>query len=195
MKAFLIIILVLFIGCKTQQKNDNIVKNIIEISQAESKKLNLPESFLKFKSREKLLESVLSQFDYNTEDKLIIREVFDEPSIYYFAVYNMSSLMKTNFIFKRNLENNDFLLVNKDLSKIDTLVNNYTNADEGFENLSEVELNILNQSELQYINKVIYSSSTDLYNDPINNLILNSKPVNVSLIQKGKLIWVKVFRE
>ena len=85
-------------------------------------------------------------------------------------------------------------MVNKDFSKIDTLANNYTNADEGCENLSEVELNLLNQSELQYLNEIINNSSTNLYNDPVNNLILNSKPVNVSLIQNGKLIWVKVFR-
>lgn len=195
MKAILIIILVLFISCKPQQKKANIVKDIIEISQTESKKLKLPESYLKFKSREKLLESVLSQFDYNTEENLIIREVLDDYSVYYCIVYNMSSLMKTSFIFQNNLENNEFLLVNKDLSKIDTLANNYTNADEDFENLSEVELNLLNQSELQYLNEVINNSSANLYNDPINNLILNSKPVNVSLIQKGKLIWVKVFRD
>jgi len=195
MKAILIIILVLFISCKPQQKKANIVKDIIEISQTESKKLKLPESYLKFKSREKLLESVLSQFDYNTEENLIIREVLDDYSVYYCIVYNMSSLMKTSFIFQNNLENNEFLLVNKDLSKIDTLANNYTNADEDFVNVSEVELNLLNQSELQYLNEVINNSSANLYNDPINNLILNSKPVNVSLIHKGKLIWVKVFRD
>lgn len=194
MKAFLIIILVLFISCKPQQKNDNIVKDIIELSQTESKKLKLPESSLKFKSREQLLETVLSQFNYNTEQKLIVKEVLDDYSVYHCIVYNMSSLMKTNFIFQSNLENNEFLLVNKDFSKIDTLANNYTNADEGCENLSEVELNLLNQSELQYLNEIINNSSTNLYNDPVNNLILNSKPVNVSLIQNGKLIWVKVFR-
>lgn len=194
MKAFLIIILVLFISCKPQQKNDNIVKDIIELSQTESKKLKLPESSLKFKSREQLLETVLSQFNYNTEEKLIVKEVLDDYSVYHCIVYNMSSLMKTNFIFQSNLENNEFLLVNKDFSKIDTLANNYTNADEGCENLSEVELNLLNQSELQYLNEIINNSSTNLYNDPVNNLILNSKPVNVSLIQNGKLIWVKVFR-
>ena len=194
MKAFLIIILVLFISCKPQQKNDNIVKDIIGLSQTESKKLKLPESSLKFKSREQLLETVLSQFNYNTEEKLIVKEVLDDYSVYHCIVYNMSSLMKTNFIFQSNLENNEFLLVNKDFSKIDTLANNYTNADEGCENLSEVELNLLNQSELQYLNEIINNSSTNLYNDPVNNLILNSKPVNVSLIQNGKLIWVKVFR-
>lgn len=149
---------------------------------------------MKFKSREQLLETVLSQFNYNTEEKLIVKEVLDDYSVYHCIVYNMSSLMKTNFIFQSNLENNEFLLVNKDFSKIDTLANNYTNADEGCENLSEVELNLLNQSELQYLNEIINNSSTNLYNDPVNNLILNNKPVNVSLIQNGKLIWVKVFR-
>lgn len=183
------------ISCKPQQNSINIVKDIIEISQTESKKLKLPESFLKFKYREQLLESVLSQIDYNTEGKLIIREVLDDYSVYYCTVYNMSSLMKTNFIFKRNLENDEFSLSTNYLSSIDTLTNNYTHADEGFENLSEVELNILNQSELQYLNEVINNSSVDLYNDAINNLILNSKPVNVSLIKNGKLVWVKVFRE
>lgn len=195
MKAFLIIILVLFVSCKPQQKNDNIIKDIIEISQTESKKLKLPESFLKFKSREQLLENVLSQFDYNTEEKLIIREVLDDYSVYYCIVYNMSSLMKTIFVFKTNLENNQFLLSTNYVSSIDTLGNNYTNFNEGFENLSEVELNLLNQSELQYLKKVINNSSTDLYNDPLNDLILHSKPVNISLIQKGRLIWVKVFKE
>ena len=101
MKAFLIIILVLFISCKPQQKNDNIVKDIIELSQTESKKLKLPESSLKFKSREQLLETVLSQFNYNTEEKLIVKEVLDDYSVYHCIVYNMSSLMKTKFYISK----------------------------------------------------------------------------------------------
>lgn len=182
-------------GCKPQQNSINIVKDIIEISQTESKKLKLPALFLKFKYREQLLESVLSQIDYKTEEKLIIKEVLYDYSVYNCTVYNISSLIKTNFIFIINLENDEFSLYTNYVGSIDTLTNNYTHADEGLENLSEVELNILNKSELQYLNEVINYSSTDLYNDAINNLRLNSEPVNVSLIKNGKLVWVKVFIE
>ena len=104
-------------------------------------------------------------------------------------------MKKTEFIFKYKEKQKEFSLLNKEMTPINTLADSYTNTDEGFEKFSEEELNYFNQSELQYINQIINNSSLDLYNDPINNSILNSKPVNVSLIQKDKLIWVKIFRE
>ena len=63
MRIPLIVLFILFISCKSQQNSVNIVNSIIEISQSESKSLNLPKSYLNFKEREKLLENVLSQFD------------------------------------------------------------------------------------------------------------------------------------